>query len=143
MADSTNQDTANNVKKEQLSPEDINGTEGLNTPEKDSPGGSYTSNNGGMGRTLERLHPHSASGSDASGGDINANVYQAKVVGDEAVGGLAPTPGQNITDNLQEAAGIPSVEKEPVQTKDKLDRRDDSRWELDPKSSEDYEKHGL
>ena len=81
-----------------------------------------------------------ASGEDTRGGDVDSNRYQAKVVGDEAVGGLAPTPGQNVTQELQEAAGIQSAEKEPVQTTDKLNRRDDSRWELDPKSSEDYDR---
>ena len=61
------------------------------------------------------------------------------MVGEEAVGGLTPTPGQNVSQELQNAAGIPTAEKEPVQTTDKLERRDESRWELEPKSSEDYE----
>lgn len=92
------------------------------------------------GEVIEETQTRMASGSDPRGGDLNTNRYQGKVTGEEAVGGLTPTPGQNVTQNLQEAAGISSAQKEPVQTTDKLERRDDSRWELDPKSSEDYDR---
>jgi hypothetical protein len=92
------------------------------------------------GEVIEDIETRMASGSDTRGGDMNSNRYQGKVTGEEAVGGLTPTPGQNVTQKLQDAAGISSAQKEPVQTTDKLERRDDSRWELDPKSSEDYER---
>lgn len=92
------------------------------------------------GEVLEDTQTRMASGADPRGGDMNTNRYQGKVSGEEAVGGLTPTPGQNVTQNLQDAAGISSAQKEPVQTTDKLERRDDSRWELDPKSSEDYDR---
>jgi hypothetical protein len=92
------------------------------------------------GEVIEDTQKRMASGKDTRGGDLNSNRYQSKVTGEEAVGGLTPTPGQNVTQNLQDAAGISSAQKEPVQTTDKLERRDDSRWELDPKSSEDYDR---
>lgn len=91
-----------------------------------------------MARTYDESTDRMAAGGDPTGSDIDSNTYQAKVTGDEAVGGLAPTAEQNVTEYLQTSAGIDSAEKEPVQTKDKLDRRDDHRWQLDPKSAEDY-----
>jgi len=93
----------------------------------------------GIGETIEDIDTNMASGKDPRGGDIDANLYQSKVVGEEAVGGSTPTPGQNVSQELQNAAGISSEKTEPVQTSDKLERRDEKRWELEPKSSEDYE----
>jgi len=81
-----------------------------------------------------------ASGAATTGGDLDANQYQAKVVGEEAVGGTTPTPEQNVTQKLEQAVGVEGAKKEPVQVKDTLDRRDEQRWELDPKSSEDYQR---
>ena len=77
-----------------------------------------------------------------TGGDVDDNVYQAEVVGEEAVGGQTPTPDQNVSEQLLEAMGIASVEGESVHTREKLERRDQSRWELDPLSAEDYPEHG-
>jgi hypothetical protein len=68
-------------------------------------------------------------------------LYQAEVVGEEAVGGQTPTPDQNVTEQLLRAMGISSVDGEPVHTREKLERRDQVRWELDPLSSEDYQEH--
>ncbi len=79
---------------------------------------------------------------DVTGGDLDDNLYQAEVVGEEAVGGQTPTPDQNVTEKLLQAMGVASVDGEPVQTKEKLERRDRVRWELDPLSSEDYQSHG-
>ncbi|MEQ8756442.1 MAG: DUF6335 family protein [Coleofasciculus sp. G1-WW12-02] len=75
--------------------------------------------------------------------DIDANLYQAKVSGDEAIGGLASTPEQNVTQEIERVVGVAGAQKEPAQVTDKLKRRDEKRWELDPKSSEDYQEHGL
>lgn len=111
-------------------------------PEEELQTGFYqvTDRDTETGEVLEDIKTRMASGTDPRGGDMNSNRYQGKVTGEEAVGGLTPTPGQNVTQKLQDAAGISSAQKEPVQTTDKLERRDDSRWELDPKSSEDYER---
>ena len=78
---------------------------------------------------------------DVRGGDLDDNLYQAQVVGEEAVGGQTPTPDQNVTEKLLQAMGVASVDGEPVHTREKLERRDRVRWELDPLSSEDYESH--
>ncbi len=93
----------------------------------------------GMGRTLSRLKAVGRSGSDVTGGDLDDNWYQAEVVGEEAVGGQTPTPDQNVTEQLLQAMGIGAADGELLQVKEKLERRDRLRWELEPRSAEDYQ----
>ncbi len=78
---------------------------------------------------------------DLTGGDLNNDSYQAEVVGEEAVGGENPTPDQNVTEQLLHSMGVDSVDGELIYTKEKLERRDRERWELDPFSAEDYQEH--
>ncbi|MES1022417.1 DUF6335 family protein [Gloeocapsa sp. BRSZ] len=78
---------------------------------------------------------------ELSGGDLDAAWDQADVAGEEAVGGTAPTPDQNVVDEIGAAVGIDMAEEEYVHTTEVLNIRDDRRWELDPQSSEDYEEH--
>ena len=92
--------------------------------------------------SLEQLKRKRVGEVEVTGGDVEDNVYQAEVVGEEAVGGQTPTPDQNVTEQLLQAMGIASVEGESINTREKLELRDDSRWELDPLSSEDYQEHG-
>jgi hypothetical protein len=91
----------------------------------------------GMGNTLEKLNSRHL-GTDVTGGDPDDDWYQAEVVGEEAVGGQTPTPDQSVTEQLLESMGIASTDGEPIRTKDKLDKRDRVRWELEPESSDDY-----
>ena len=91
---------------------------------------------------LEQLKRKRVTEAEVTGGDLDDNVYQAEVVGEEAVGGQTPTPDQNVSEELLQAMGIASVEGEAVNTREKLEWRDESRWELDPLSSEDYQEHG-
>lgn len=74
-----------------------------------------------------------------TGGDIDANYEQADAVGDESVGGTAPTPDQDIVDDLGAAVGLEVDDRAFLRTNDTLEERDNHRWELDPKSSEDYQ----
>ena len=92
--------------------------------------------------SLEQLKRKGSLEAEVTGGDLDDNVYQAEVVGEEAVGGQTPTPDQNVSEELLEAMGIASKDGESVNTREKLDGRDRSRWELDPLSSEDYQEHG-
>lgn len=94
------------------------------------------------GRLIEESRNRMASGEPTTR-DVDANLYQAKVGGEEAVGGLTPTPEQNVTQEMEQAVGVEGAQKEPVQVTNKLERRDEQRWELDPKSSEDYQEHGV
>lgn len=74
-----------------------------------------------------------------TGGDIDAAWKEADTVGDEAVGGTAPTPDQDIVDEIGAAVGLEMRDREFLHTQDILEDRDDRRWELDPTSSEDYQ----
>ena len=72
-----------------------------------------------------------------TGGDIDAAWDQA-AVGEETVGGTTPTPDQDIVDEIGRAVGIEYEDAEPLHTTEKLERRDEQRWELHPASSEDF-----
>lgn len=74
-----------------------------------------------------------------TGGDIDANYEQANAVGDESVGGTVATPDQDIVDDLGAAVGLDVDDRAFLRTNDTMAERDDRRWELDPKSSEDYQ----
>src|SRR6476620_2965274 len=72
-----------------------------------------------------------------AGGDIDAAWDQADA-GEETVGGTAPTPDQDIVDEIGRAVGIEYEDAEPLHTTEKVERRDEQRWELHPASSEDF-----
>lgn len=76
-----------------------------------------------------------------TGGDVDANPEDANTVGEEAVGGTVSTPDQDVIDELAAAVGIETDDRAYLRTADMLERRDNRRWELDPKSAEDYEEH--
>jgi hypothetical protein len=72
-----------------------------------------------------------------AGGDIDAAWDQA-AVGEETVGGTTPTPDQDIVDEIGRAVGVNYEDAEPLDPTEKLERRDEQRWELHPASSEDF-----
>lgn len=84
-------------------------------------------------RELREHHSHTPA---LSGGDLDADW--AGDVGDETVGGSAPTPDQDIVDELGEAVGLTYEADEPLHSTEKIEERDRRRWELDPASSDDY-----
>jgi hypothetical protein len=54
-------------------------------------------------------------------------------VGDEAVGGSAVTPDQDVVDQLGDALGVPRAPDEEFRTSDEiLKGRDRHRWEQEP-----------
>ncbi len=61
--------------------------------------------------------------------------------GEESVGGTAPTPDQNIVEDLATATGTEIPDSQFLQFEKMLLQRDEQRWELEPKSAEDYEEH--
>jgi hypothetical protein len=69
-------------------------------------------------------------------GDVAA-AEQESATGEELVGGSAATPDQDMVDELGSAAGIEMPDGAILNTTNMLDRRDESRWELDPNSAED------
>lgn len=84
---------------------------------------------------------HAASSEDVSsalaGGDVDAAATETGS-GEEAVGGSSPTPDQDNVDEIGEALGVSYQPDEPLHTTEKIERRDDDRWELNPASSEDF-----
>jgi hypothetical protein len=72
-----------------------------------------------------------------AGGDIDAAWDQA-AAGEETVGGSSPTPDQDLVDEIGKAVGVDYQDAEPLQPTEKLERRDEQRWELHPASSEDF-----
>ena len=92
------------------------------------------------GEQLKReLSQHNSRTPELSGGDIDADWARADI-GDETVGGSAPTPDQDIVEELGAAVGLTYEDNEPLHTTEKVEERDRKRWELDPASSEDYNK---
>jgi Family of unknown function (DUF6335) len=72
-----------------------------------------------------------------TGGDIDAAWDQA-AAGEEAVGGSNPTPDQDLVDEIGRAVGVNYEDAEPLDMTEKVERRDEQRWELHPASSEDF-----
>lgn len=90
------------------------------------------------GELLKReLREHHSRTPKLSGGDLDADWARADI-GDETVGGSAPTPDQDTVEELGEAVGLTYEDNEPLHTSEKVEERDRKRWELDPASSEDY-----
>ena len=109
-------------------------TESYGTGVKDLPGYNIG------GRSLrQRKRQYTHTSPEITGGDVDAYWQQEDTVGDEAVGGTAPTPDQSVTDDLGQAVGLPMNDGDFLHTEDILERRDHSRWELDPMSSDDYQ----
>jgi hypothetical protein len=94
---------------------------------------------GGRDALSEELDEHASKDPDLAGGDIDAAWEDADVAGEEGVGGTAPTPDQDVVDELGEAVGLTYEDDEPLQTEEKFRQRDRDRWELDPASAEDAE----
>jgi len=91
----------------------------------------------GAEQLKRELREHNSRTPQLSGGDLDADWARADI-GDETVGGSAPTPDQDIVEELGEAVGLTYEDNEPLQPNDKVEERDRKRWELDPASSEDY-----
>ena len=95
-----------------------------------------------VGGTLyERLQDLNMADPSLTGGDVDANWEQANAVGDEAVGGTAPTPDMDVVDELGRAVGLEMDDQAFLRSEEILIERDDRRWELDPASAEDYGEH--
>ena len=93
--------------------------------------------NSGSQLLMKELREYHATSPELSGGDIDAAWDQADV-GEETVGGSTPTPDQDVVDQLGVAVGLIYADNEPLDTEEKITKRDDRRWELDPASSEGY-----
>jgi Family of unknown function (DUF6335) len=109
-------------------------TESYGTGVKDLPGYNIGE------RSLPETSPEYPDSPELIHGD--AEAYWQDTVGDEAVGGTAAIPEQDVTEELEAAVGLEMDDKAFLRTQDILEQRDDRRWELDPMSSDDYEERG-
>jgi hypothetical protein len=84
------------------------------------------------------MQEYNAKSPELTAGDVDAAWEEANV-GDETPGGLqpAPTPDQDVIDNIGRAAGLTYRDDEPLRSLEKLRDRDAHRWELDPESADD------
>lgn len=125
--------------------EQINGNENEADLNSDDTSPSYGTgvhdqpSRAGRGALREELREYTNTGPELTGGDIDARWEDADAVGDEAVGGTAPTPDQNVTEEIEAAVGLEMDDRAFLRTNEILEQRDDRRWELDPTSSEDYQ----
>ena len=94
---------------------------------------------GGRKVLEEVLDEHHSESPKLSGGDLDANWQSANEAGEETVGGTAPTPDQDVVDELGEAVGLTYADDEPIQGEEKLGERDRNRWELNPESASEDE----
>ncbi len=147
MADQTEQDLQAQLNQEDPDkqpqaenlPEEISDlpqevTESYGTGVKDMPGYNIG------GRTIhDKRQEYTETSPELTGGDIDAYWEDADAVGDEAVGGTVATPDQDVTEEIEAAVGLEMDDRAFLRTNDILEQRDDRRWELDPKSSEDYQ----
>ncbi len=78
------------------------------------------------------------------GGDVDVDERAAGSVGEEAPGGDNSSPGQDEVDEIGRSLGLEYDQGEPLHSTDKIEQRDEHRWELDPASAEDYrERHPM
>ncbi|MEG4962940.1 MULTISPECIES: DUF6335 family protein [unclassified Microcoleus] len=89
--------------------------------------------------TLQDSSSEYSSSSQIGGEDGDPAAEQESATGEQSVGGSAPTPDMDMVDELGAAAGIEIADGAILHTTDMLERRDESRWELDPSSAEDYQ----
>lgn len=88
---------------------------------------------------LEReLEDYNAVSPSLSANDLDASWQEAEDSGEETVGGHAPTPDQDIVDEIGRALGIEFQDNQPLRTHDEvLAKRDRHRWELDRRSADE------
>jgi hypothetical protein len=95
--------------------------------------------NEGSDELRDEIRSHNFKSPQQSGDDIDAAWQDSVVSGEESVGGSAPTPDQDIVDELGKAVGFEYEDHEPLHTAEKLEARDQDRWELNPASVEEIE----
>src|SRR5262245_46071893 len=86
---------------------------------------------------MKELREHHSESPELSAGDVDA-AWDRADAGEETVGGSTPTPDQDVVDQVGMAVGLIYADNEPLDTEEKIAKRDYSRWELDPASSEGY-----
>lgn len=88
----------------------------------------------GTDQLMEQLRNHTGQSPQTSADDVDAAWSDDNQSGEESVGASVATPGQNVVGELGEAVGLEYNDFEELNTEDKIDARDQNRWELTPES---------
>lgn len=94
-------------------------------------------NEGSQEQLIEKLEQYTNTSPILSGGDIDAAWEDADDVGEEAAGGPNPTPDQDVVEEIAEAYGVTFQDNQPLNLIEKLEERDEDRWELNPASADE------
>lgn len=86
---------------------------------------------------LEEVVSHHETSHAASGGDLDADWQRAQSSGEEAVGGTAATPDQDVVDEIGHALGVEQAPDAPVICSEEILRaRDRLYWHLERRAAE-------
>jgi len=89
---------------------------------------------------LREMISHGETGPALTGGDLDADWMRAYSSGEEAVGGSAATPDQDVVDEIGRALGVEQEADEPVRTSEEILReRDRFRWHLEREAPDEEE----
>lgn len=88
---------------------------------------------------VDRQDTFEPSATELTGGDIDGDWKEAHFSGEEVTDESDPTSEQEIVDEIGKSIGVTYEDAEPLRPEDKIAKRDEERWELNPVSSEDYE----
>ncbi len=94
-------------------------------------------NETGTAKLEDKIREHHSLSPELSAGDIDAAWDYTDVSGEESVGGTVATPDQDRVDDVGRAVGLEYQDDEPLDTEDKLAKRDRDRWELNPASTDE------
>src|ERR687884_2339816 len=85
----------------------------------------------------QRLRNNTASSPADAGGDLDASWEDVNDSGTESVSGDNPTPDQSDVEENAHAVGVNYEDNQELDLHDQLERRDQHRFELDPRSKTD------
>jgi Family of unknown function (DUF6335) len=84
-----------------------------------------------------RQQQHTDQSSELAASDLDATWDDAD--GEEAGSGTTSTPDENVVEEVGGAVGISYSDTEPLNTNERLERRDHDRWDLNPASDPEYQ----
>jgi hypothetical protein len=92
----------------------------------------------GQQQLIDKLREQHSTSPELSIGALDTSWEDADA-DEESASGENLTPDQNNVEALAKALGLTYQDNEPLQTSERIQDRDLSRWELDPASSEGFQ----
>lgn len=84
-----------------------------------------------------RLQQHTVESPELSAGDMDSTWDDAN--DEEAGSGTTSTPDENVVDEVGGSVGVSYSDSEPLNTNEKLEQRDDNRWDMNPASDPEFQ----